>query len=345
LVRAKESGYSKVSENCISKSESALKNIESYYEWWLSKKARWAVKAYSLYVLTILKRNVLEDAKKLFKEAGTKDLSLDGLAFVALAIFFSDNKNANNEIIQEILKHLINNVNETAETANFITSYGDDRDNKLVMLHSDRKVDGIILEMMCNVCPEKQKDLITKITKGLLAHKNKGKWGSTNENLFVLLGLRKYFEVFEKDEPDFKTNCWLDDDWMGETKFKGRETETRQINVEMKYVLDVDIDEKNKVIEKKEEIEIKEKKDEKNLIIEKIGDGRCYYRIGLTYAPKDLILLPRDYGFIVERKYTHVTDPKHVKKKKFYFFKFFNINLFFNFFIFNLFFRLFLIQI
>jgi alpha-2-macroglobulin len=178
------------------------------------------------------------------------------------------------------------------------------------MLHSDRKVDGIILEMMCNVIPQKQKDLITKICKGLLANKSKGKWGSTNENLFVLLGLKKYFEVFEKDVPDFSTNCWLGDDWMGENKFKGRETETKELLMKMKYILDVEIDEKNnKVIEKSE---IKEKKDEKNLIIEKIGQGRCYYRIGLTYAPKNTILLPRDYGFIVERKYVHVTDPNHV---------------------------------
>jgi alpha-2-macroglobulin len=181
------------------------------------------------------------------------------------------------------------------------------------MLHSDKKVDGIILEMMCDVCPEKQKDLITKITKGLLAHKSKGKWGSTNENLFVLLGLRKYFEVFEKDEPDFETNCWFDDYWVGKTKFKGRETDIKQTDIEMKYVVDVDIDEKNnKVIEKKEDEKLNI--DGKNMIIEKIGDGRCYYRIGITYAPKDLILLPKNYGFIVERKYTHITDPTHVKK-------------------------------
>ena len=43
-----------------------------------------------------------------------------------------------------------------------------------------------------------------------------------------------------------------------------------------------------------------------NLIIDKQGAGRLYYRIGMKYAPKNLKLAPADYGFTVLRKYEAV---------------------------------------
>ena len=36
-----------------------------------------------------------------------------------------------------------------------------------------------------------------------------------------------------------------------------------------------------------------------NLIIQKQGPGRLYYRLGLNYAPNDLNLKPANYGFKV----------------------------------------------
>ena len=52
----------------------------------------------------------------------------------------------------------------------------------------------------------------------------------------------------------------------------------------------------------------------KNLVIEKQGAGRLYYRIGMTYAPKSLALAPRDAGFTVQRAYEAVDDPKDVSR-------------------------------
>ncbi|CAF1154724.1 unnamed protein product [Rotaria sp. Silwood1] len=108
-------------------------------------------------------------------------------------------------------------VNETSETANFTTSYGDD--GQSVMLHSDRRTDAILLESLLHI--DQNSTLCTKLCKSLQAHKVKGAWKSTQENCFVLIALDKYFHIKEKDTPDFVANIWLDNDYCGQHQYKG----------------------------------------------------------------------------------------------------------------------------
>ena len=51
-----------------------------------------------------------------------------------------------------------------------------------------------------------------------------------------------------------------------------------------------------------------------NLILNKEGIGRLYYRLGLRYAPTDLELEPVDMGFVVQREYEAVDDPADVTR-------------------------------
>ena len=51
-----------------------------------------------------------------------------------------------------------------------------------------------------------------------------------------------------------------------------------------------------------------------NLIFDRQGAGRLYYRIGMKYAPKNLNLQPADYGFTVLRKYEAVDNADDVKQ-------------------------------
>jgi uncharacterized protein YfaS (alpha-2-macroglobulin family) len=51
-----------------------------------------------------------------------------------------------------------------------------------------------------------------------------------------------------------------------------------------------------------------------NLILDKQGPGRLYYRIGMKYAPKNLKLDPADYGFTVLRKYEAIDNADDVKQ-------------------------------
>jgi len=53
---------------------------------------------------------------------------------------------------------------------------------------------------------------------------------------------------------------------------------------------------------------------DQNLLLQKDGDGRMYYRIGMNYAPRDLNLEAADYGFAVERAYEPIDDDADVSR-------------------------------
>jgi hypothetical protein len=127
-----------------------------------------------------------------------------------------------------------------------------------------------------------------------LANRVKGRWQSTQENAFVLLALDKYFQTYEKITPNFVAKIWLGNSFAGEQKFSGRSTNSNLINVPMNY--------------------LQTQKSEQNLIVDKKGEGRLYYRIGLKYAPKKLKLDAADYGFKVSRTYEAVDKPDDVKQ-------------------------------
>jgi hypothetical protein len=139
-------------------------------------------------------------------------------------------------------------------------------------------------------------DLIPKLVNGLLAHRTRGRWGNTQENVFVLLALDRYFNTFEAQTPDFVARIWLGDTYAGGHQFEGRTTERHETEIPMIYLVD-------------ESLGGGETQD---LILSKDGPGRLYYRLGLRYAPIDLTLDPIDMGFVVQRIYEAVDDPEDV---------------------------------
>ena len=191
--------------------------------------------------------------------------------------------------VAAIRRLLLNRATETAGTAHFATSYGD---NGYLLLHSDRRADGIILEALIGDQPES--DLIPKIVRGLLAHRTAGRWTNTQENVFILLALDRYFNTYETQTPDFVARIWLGDQYAGEATFRGRTTDYQQIDVPMSVVA--------------------AQPGAQDLILSKEGPGRLYYRLGLRYAPTDLKLPPYDAGFTVERTYEAVDDPADVQR-------------------------------
>ncbi|CAF1311623.1 unnamed protein product [Adineta ricciae] len=106
----------------------------------------------------------------------------------------------------------------------------------------------------------------------------------------------KYFHIKEKDTPNFVAKIWLDNDYCGQHQYKGRTTNTTTVDIPMKVVLS--------------------QTNDKNLIMQKDGRGRLYYRIALNYAPSSLQLNAANYGFKIERTYVGVDDPSHVQKQE-----------------------------
>ena len=144
----------------------------------------------------------------------------------------ADDKNSTVEA-ETIKRFLMNRTTETAATANFVTDYGD---AQWLIMYSNRRADGVLLEALIKADPNN--DLIPKLVRGLLDHRTKGAWSNTQENVFILLALDKYFNAFEKVTPDFVTKIWLGNTYVGQELFKGRSIDSNLLNVPMSYLIE-----------------------------------------------------------------------------------------------------------
>jgi uncharacterized protein YfaS (alpha-2-macroglobulin family) len=286
LARAKEKGY-EVPDGMLQQSKSYLANVESYIPSWYGEDCKRVIRAYALYVRHRLGDTDKAKAKALIDEVGgVTKLPIEAMGWVYYIICKDP---AMSSQVAEIRKYLNNNVTETAGNAHFVTGYNED--SGYVILNSDRRVDGILLEAMIHDQPKN--DLIPKIARGLLAGRNRGRWENTQDNCFVLLALDLYFKTYENVTPDFVARAWLGDEFAGEQAFKGREVDYKSLRVPMSYLAE---------------------KGEKTLTLSKQGQGRLYYRLGMDYAPKSLKLEAADHGFAVERVYEGADKPEDVKQ-------------------------------
>lgn len=289
LALAKSKGY-KVPDEMINKTKPYLKNVEKYFDDWHKKspQVRWTISAYALYIRDLMGDKDTVKAKALLKEATLEKLPFEAIGWI-LSVLANDKTSAVE--IESIKRFLMNRTTETAATANFVTDYGD---GAWLIMYSNRRADGVLLEALIKAEPNN--DLIPKLVRGLLDHRTKGAWSNTQENVFILLALDKYFNAFEKVTPDFITKIWLGGTYAGEEVFKGRSIDSNLLNIPMSYLV--------------------EQGGTSNLILDKQGAGRLYYRIGMKYAPKNLKLAPADYGFTVLRKYEAVDQPDDVKQNE-----------------------------
>ena len=286
LVRAKEKNFD-VPTQMLDKSKNYLRNIEQHIPAkYYTPEARRALVAYALYVRHRMNDRDAAKARSLVASAGLEKLSLESIGWLLPVL--SGDANSKTEV-EAIRRHLNNRATETAGAAHFADGYSD---GNYLLLHSDRRADGVILESLIGDQP--QNDLIPKIVRGLLAHRKQGRWENTQENVFILLALDRYFATYEKTTPDFVARAWLGETFAGDQQFKGRSTERQQINVPMR--------------------QLAENSGAQNLILSKEGAGRLYYRVGMQYAPASLKLDAADYGFTVERVYEAVDDAQDVRR-------------------------------
>jgi len=296
LARLKLKNY-QVPNEMLEKLRDYLKNIEAKYQSYYQTKTRQPISAYALYVRNLLGDKDTGKAKKILKDANIDSISVETLGWVLNVL--NGDKNSAAEI-QAIKQSLLKRVTETADKAFFTTDY---KDGQYLILSSARRADAVVLEALLSEPPAVAgglnanntfTDLIPKLARGLLESRERGHWSSTQENAFVLLALDKYFQVYEKVTPDFVAKVWLGNNYAGEQKFVGRTTETKLTNVPMEL--------------------LQSGNQTQNLILDKQGAGRLYYRIGLKYAPNDLRLDAADYGFTVTRKYEAIDNAEDVKQ-------------------------------
>jgi uncharacterized protein YfaS (alpha-2-macroglobulin family) len=284
LARAREKGYTP-DPSTVDAARNYLREIETHWPAAYPDDARRAILAYALYVRKRLGDADPARAKKLVAEAGGVDkLPLEALGWLWPTL--ADDA-AGAALGEAILRQLQNRARETAGAANFTSSYGN---ASYLLLHSDRRTDAVLLEALVAVRPSDP--LIPKVVQGLMDHRTAGRWASTQENVFVLLALARYFEAFEKGDPDFVARVWLGDKLAGEHTFRGRSADRSATFIPMQKLA---------------------AGGPGDLVVAKDGSGRLYYRLGLDYAPR-APRPPDDRGFAVARTYEAIEAPSDVTR-------------------------------
>lgn len=288
LVRAQSKDFA-VPAEMLKSSQNYLRQIDGKIPGDYSPEAKRAIKAYALYVRALMKDPDANGARKLIADAGgVEKLSLESLGWLLSVL---SNDAASKLQVELIRRHLNNRVTETAGAAHFADNYSD---GAYTILHSDRRADGVVLDALIGDQP--QSDLIPKLVRGLLDNRRRGRWDNTQENVFILLALDRYFSTYESATPDFVARVWLGNGYAGEQTFAGRSTRRQQLNLPM-----------SALVERTAAAPV-------DLTIGKEGAGRLYFRIGTQYAPANLKLAAADYGFRVARKYEALDDPADVRR-------------------------------
>ena len=285
LSLAAQRGF-EVPEQVFKDSKVYLRKMKTKPAPWYCRESRWALEAYALHVRTRIGDADGDAARELLERVTLDRLPLEAAAWL-LSSFWHTNKGK--DTVDRIVRHFDNRASQTAATAHFATSYAD---GDHVLLHSDRRADAIIMESLIDVRPDHP--LIPKLARGLQAHRTKGRWANTQENAFVLMALRRYFDAYESQTPDFVARCWLGSRFAAEQGFAGRTTERSHVRVPMDL--------------------LKENEADTNVTLAKEGPGRLYYRIGMSYVPSSLRLKAENSGFTVGREYEAIDSPDDVEQ-------------------------------
>ncbi len=286
LGKAKAKGIA-VPVRMFDRARDYLGQIDSHLPKHYGEQVRRAIQAEALYVRLQMGDRDVKAAKALLKAAGgAKGLPLEATAWLWPVVAGAPEAMAESD---DLKVFIANRVEEQAGTAHFTARYAD---GAHLLLWSDRRADAIVLDALMTAEPKSE--LIPKIVSGLLAHRTKGRWSSTQENAWILLALDRYFRTYEAATPDFVAKVWLGDQYAGEQRFAGRSVDHKELHVPMALLADGPR--------------------EQNLVVAKEGPGRLYYRIAMNYAPSDLRLPGLDRGYVVQRLYVPVDKADDVQR-------------------------------
>ncbi len=187
----------------------------------------------------------------------------------------------------ELLRALRAATHETAATATVTTPYT--RGERL-LLASDVRTSALTLDAFMREAPTDPR--IDKLARGALAGRRRGRWTSTQDNLAVLSAMRRYFDTYERAVPAFTGKLWVGQAGYAERAFAGRSADRAQAQLGWAAL---------------------GAGGRHDLALVKDGPGRMYYRVGITYAPRQVVLPALDAGFVVSRRYRALDDAADVR--------------------------------
>lgn len=151
-----------------------------------------------------------------------------------------------------------------------------------VLFHSDARSDALVLWALLHVRPDHA--AIPKLVRGLLGQRSATAWRNTQENAYSLLALAAYGKRFEATAPRLHLDAWLGRSWFGAADLSDRAARPQLLSLPMPRMLSA-----------------AEHGDAGPLLLRREGEGRLYYRVGLSWAPAATELPARSQGLRIER--------------------------------------------
>jgi uncharacterized protein YfaS (alpha-2-macroglobulin family) len=127
---------------------------------------------------------------------------------------------------------------------------------------------------------------IRQLVRWLLAVRENGRWGNTQENAHAMQALVAYYRTFEAEVPDFRAVVTLGQQELAREEFRGRSTESSGASVPMATV-----------------IAAAPPGTSRPLTFTRDGTGTLFYTARLRYAPDVRSQQSLDSGIHVERAY------------------------------------------
>jgi uncharacterized protein YfaS (alpha-2-macroglobulin family) len=128
--------------------------------------------------------------------------------------------------------------------------------------------------------------LVRSIVRWLLAVREDGRWGNTQENAMAMEALVAYYRKFESAVPDFRAIVRLGTEELARAEFKGRTTQSTVTTVRMAELTSAS-----------------QPGTKKPVTFERQGAGTLFYTTRLRYTSDELFQDGLDSGIRIERRY------------------------------------------
>lgn len=135
------------------------------------------------------------------------------------------------------------------------------------------RTDAIILLALARVSPDDA--LIEPLARGLTEARYRGDLRNTQENAFALLAMSDYTQLRESVEPDMDVRAWIGADMVVDTAFEGRDLSVLRGETRVEG--------------------------DPLVTLQRLGEGRLYYRVGMSWAPNPETIEAQARGIAIER--------------------------------------------
>lgn len=271
LARAKEVGFS-VDPEMLNRAQSFVEHVASGgcapCELWCPEETQ----VFAAYVLARTGKPKASTYERFFNDH--KQLPLFSQALLADAMFIGGGDRGK---AKQLLTEILNYAKESPKGIHFEEVHSQ---TYATLFHSDTRTTGVVLQTLTDIAPDHP--YVSKIAHYLTGvRQGDGKWRSTQEAAFSLMGLTQVLRTKERDVPDFNSTVKMGDTQLVAEAFKGRsmEVKTKELSID----------------------DLLKSSGKQQLVFKKEGTGVLYYSATLKYAPKQLPMNALDQGLFVQR--------------------------------------------